>query len=218
MPDKTKASGHYEGRFVAEFLDDGRLVKLVEPFAYVDPFTMRWDVPSAWTVDGASIPQPLWSLVGSPFTGKYRNASVIHDYFCDTKQRPWGAVHRVFYDAMLTSKVGSFRAKLMYAAVCRGGPRWSTKTVNDYEQALEQYLRNSGPGSNRVHFPMRGPEFDDVSSYNRTLTTVTRYPFEDADLKELERELRATDVSVENIPELVETQIRTRNLSPTDVT
>jgi hypothetical protein len=65
---------------------------------------------------------------------------------------------------------------------------------------------------------MRGPEFDDVSSYNRTLTTVTRYPFEDADLKELERELRATDVSVENIPEFVETQIRTRDLSPIDVT
>ena len=58
MRAKGETLGHYEGRFVAEFLDDGRLVKLMEPFAYVDPFTMRWDVPSGWKVDGAPAVTP----------------------------------------------------------------------------------------------------------------------------------------------------------------
>jgi hypothetical protein len=64
-------------------------------------------------------------LIGSPFTGKYRDASVIHDYYCDVHLRHWAAVHRVFYDAMIVSGVSVSRAKLMYGAVYYGGPRWS---------------------------------------------------------------------------------------------
>ncbi|GFO81451.1 DUF1353 domain-containing protein [Methyloceanibacter sp.] len=212
-----KASGHYEGNVVAEFLNDGRLVRLVEPFAYVDPFTMRWDVPSGWEVDGASIPKPLWSLVGSPFVGTYRNASVIHDYYCDTKARPWGAVHRVFYDAMLTSSVHPIRARLMYAAVCWGGPRWSIETVNTYHEALEEYLRNSREGSGRVHRPMLGPEFDDVASYTKTTTKVVQFPFEEDDLSWLEKHLAADEVADDDIPNFVDAQIQRMGLASTEV-
>ncbi|WP_412773782.1 DUF1353 domain-containing protein [Nitrobacter sp.] len=35
-----------------------------------------WSVPAGATVDGASIPQLFWSLLGG------RNASAIHDWFC----------------------------------------------------------------------------------------------------------------------------------------
>jgi len=71
------------------------------------------------TVNGASIPQPLWSLVGSPWTGKYREASVIHDYYCDVRIEPWPAVHRMFYYAMLANGV-TFRRGRMTLAPSRG--------------------------------------------------------------------------------------------------
>jgi hypothetical protein len=59
-----------------------------------------------------------------PYTGRYRDASVIHDYFCATKSRHWKAVHKVFLDGMLARGVEKAQAQLMYLAVYRFGPRW----------------------------------------------------------------------------------------------
>ena len=81
-------------------------------------------MPAGVLVDGASIPSVFWSIIGAPFTGKYREASVIHDHYCETKSRHWKAVHRVFLDGMLASGVNDYQAKLMYLAVYRFGPRW----------------------------------------------------------------------------------------------
>ena len=210
MPSKEIGSlGHYEGKAVAEFLDDGRLVQLKQPFAYVDPFTMRWDVPSGWKVDGASIPKPLWSIVDSPFVGKYRKASIIHDYYCDTRERPWGAVHRVFYDAMLTSKVHPLRAKVMYAAVRWGGPRWESIS-------LVCELQKTKTVGNWTDLPLDQP----IASQGRPPPTsgggelVYHYPFDIDDLRWLENELKAVDVSDQNVPDFVDEQIKARRLRP----
>ena len=110
-------------------------MQLQEPFAYIDPAAMRWDVPSGATVDGASIPRALWTLIGGPFEGKYRDASVVHDWFCDIRTQPWRAVHRMFYNAMLTSGVSEARAKMLYAGVMLGGPKWSENTVSNSQLA-----------------------------------------------------------------------------------
>jgi len=118
-------SDYFVGKVVTEWLDDGRRMKLVEPFAYVDQVGVRWDAPAGWVVDGASIPRAAWSVIGGPFEGKYRNASVIHDVACEQKQRPWPYVHRVLYTAMLAAGVDSINAKIMYAAVYQFGPRWA---------------------------------------------------------------------------------------------
>lgn len=119
----------FTGRLVAEFLDDGRKVRLLENYTYVDPSGAVWKVPKGTVVDGASIPRPFWSAIGGPFEGKYRNASVVHDFFCATRDRAWKAVHRMFYDAMLESGVERSRAKVMYYAVYYFGPRWETVSV-----------------------------------------------------------------------------------------
>jgi Protein of unknown function (DUF1353) len=120
------ASGY--GRFVgtvqAEWLEDGRKMRLLKPFAYVDQFETRWDAPAGSIVDGASIPRLIWTLIGGPFEGKYRNASVVHDVECQVKARPWKAVHRMFYNAMRCGKVGALKAKVMFGAVYHFGPRW----------------------------------------------------------------------------------------------
>lgn len=119
--------GH--GRYVneppqTEWLSDDRRMRLTRPFGYEEENGTSWPVPVGAIVDGASIPQILWSLIGGPLDGLYRQASIIHDYYCDVRTQPWQAVHRVFYEAMLCSGVSEPKAKIMYYAVYSFGPRW----------------------------------------------------------------------------------------------
>ncbi len=116
--------GRFPGDLIVKVLDDGRRMQLAAPFEYIDSRNKKWVVPPGETVDGASIPEALWSTIGGPFSGRYRKASVIHDFFCGYKVRPAKEVHGVFYDAMRTSGVGITKAKLMLFAVLRFGPDW----------------------------------------------------------------------------------------------
>lgn len=117
--------GAYEGTPLSEWLSDGRHMQLKRPFAYIAAGGERWAVPAEAIVDGASIPRPFWSVIGGPFEGQYRDASIVHDYYCDEKSRAWKATHRMFYEAMRCSGVGPVQAKVMFYAVYRFGPRWS---------------------------------------------------------------------------------------------
>ena len=121
--------GRYEGTVQAEWLPGGRTMRLLKPFHYLTPDGQRWTAPAQAVVDGASIPQFAWSIIGGPFEGKYREASVIHDVACDEKKRPWEEVHETFYYGMLASGVDRIIAKIMYAAVYHGGPRWKLDSI-----------------------------------------------------------------------------------------
>lgn len=105
-------------------LADGRKAQLKEPVAYHGADSVSWPVPSGSLLDGASIPQPFWSLIGGPFEGMYRDASIVHDYYCDHHERSWQDTARMFYAAMRCSGVGEIKAKIMFYAVYRFGPRW----------------------------------------------------------------------------------------------
>jgi hypothetical protein len=129
--------GHFLGKFVAEFGDDGRKVTLIEPFAFVDPAGEEWNVPAGAKTDGASVPAALWALY-PPFTGSYRSAAVIHDYYCDNKERTWQDTHKVFYYAMRAAKVDETTAKVMYSAVYLFGPRWGPGTMPGQRNAPAQ--------------------------------------------------------------------------------
>jgi hypothetical protein len=117
--------GRFEQAVKVELLDGGRLVKLLEPVRYVDPCGIYWDAPAGAVVDGASIPRVAWTVIGGPFEGRYRDASVIHDVFCESKSRAWKVVHETFYYAMLARGTPRWQAKVMYAAVYHFGPRWA---------------------------------------------------------------------------------------------
>lgn len=121
---QSAAQGQFVGRVVAEWLPDHRRMKLIEPFEYKEASGRRWPVPKDAVVDGASIPQVFWSIIGGPFEGPYRSPSVIHDYFCDVRRRKHEDVHRVFYDSMLNAGVGQSKAWLMFQAVRQFGPQW----------------------------------------------------------------------------------------------
>ena len=120
--------GHFEGKVVATWLDDGRRMQLTQDFAYIDPGAKKWVAPTESIVDGASIPKPFWPVIGGPFEGLFRNASVVHDVACDKMNEPWQDVHLMFYNACRCGGVDEVKAKLMYAAVYKFGPRWEPAT------------------------------------------------------------------------------------------
>ena len=126
----TAVDGKYYGELLLKPLPDGRNMEVRSDFGYEDPEGTKWPVPKGVKVDGASIPWGLWSLVGGPFEGLYRDASVIHDYYCEVKTRTWKATHRVFYDAMITSGETQIKAKSFYYAVNRFGPRWEIEKAH----------------------------------------------------------------------------------------
>lgn len=120
-------AARYEGRPTVEFLADGRQVKLLTDLTFYDPADTRWAVPAGAIVDGASIPRLFWPIIGAPLDGNYRDASIVHDWYCDRRTRTWQATHRVFYEAMLVSGVPHTKAKIMYFAVRWRGPRWEER-------------------------------------------------------------------------------------------
>ena len=133
--------GHYDGLPAKiALLPDGRRATLIEPIAYSQSEDQSWPVPAGSELDGASIPRVLWSSIGGPFEGKYRDASIIHDHYCQVKSRPWQHTHRMFHDGMRCSGVGKTKAAIMFYAVSRFGPRWPEPTLEVVELAVSASL------------------------------------------------------------------------------
>ena len=40
-------------------------------------------VPKGYRTDGASIPQALWGVIGSPFLPQFITAAIVHDFHCN---------------------------------------------------------------------------------------------------------------------------------------
>ncbi len=172
----TEQKGVFEGKIVVEWLDEegaDRKMKLLHDFAFIDFDSVKWAVPNGWIVDGASIPKVFLSIIGTPFVGNYRKASIVHDYYCDVKTATWQAVHRMFYDACIAAGVGEIKAKLMYAGLYVGAPRWETAKyrirsavgtkkswVPEYNEQrfkeLSQWIEAENPGVSELEERMSG--------------------------------------------------------------
>ena len=116
--------GYYTGDPVTRWNPDGLTMTLLSELRYTDPHGIAWVAPAGSTVNGASIPRSLWSLMGGPFEGKYRDASVLHDVAYEQHRRPWQDCDRMFYNAMRCSGVSAVEAKTMFYALYRFGHHW----------------------------------------------------------------------------------------------
>lgn len=116
--------GRYTGKLILEPAQGGQQMKITLDFGFLDADGKHWPVPSGTSVDGASMPKALWTLLGGRWEGKCREASVVHDYHCAVHSADWQSVHRMFYRAIRASGLSEKGAKLVYAGIYFAGPRW----------------------------------------------------------------------------------------------
>jgi hypothetical protein len=164
--------GTFHGDLITKALDDGRRLELTNPFSFSDPTGKLWSVPVGTVVDGASIPRIFFSVVGGPFDDKYRDASVIHDHFCDKKTEPWEKVHLVFYNGMRAKGVDSIKAKLMYAAVYNFGPKWVQVSPDEPSKLIsgQPVLLNDAKEAVAKFILENDPSIEDINEISRRLT------------------------------------------------
>ncbi|MGA6121604.1 DUF1353 domain-containing protein [Sphingobacterium anhuiense] len=163
----------FVGNVMVQWLDDGRSMKLQKQFGYIDQNGKLWNVPKNTVVDGASIPKAFWTIVGGPYEGKYRNASVVHDHYCVIKTETWQDVHKMFYNACITGGTPVIKAKLMYSAVLAGGPRWEISILKDRTgqkiivdkeanitademKAVKEWIETTNPSIEEINARMEG--------------------------------------------------------------
>ncbi len=122
------SNGTFSGNPRTEWLSDkgdDRDMRVLDAFWYVDPAGRRWDVPPGTVINGASIPRTLWSSVGSPYTGDYRRAALVHDAAVGKEGVPRPEADTMFYFACLCGGCSVLQAKLLYAGVRLGA--WASE-------------------------------------------------------------------------------------------
>ncbi len=105
---------------------------VAQPLNFVDAKGSQWVAPARTLTDGASIPKIFVSIVGEPTSPEYINAAAVHDAYCGVgnetgpmfHRADWQDVHLMFYDGLIVGGTDPKRAKIMFAAVWLGGPRW----------------------------------------------------------------------------------------------
>lgn len=115
-----KHSGTFPGALRVEDVNGTRDWKLLKPFVYLDSFRNEIVVPTSFVWNGASVPRFFWRLFGSPFVGRHRKPSVIHDYLwqealagrCSFRHANWS-----FWDGLRSLGVWRVKAWLMWLAV-----------------------------------------------------------------------------------------------------
>ena len=133
MSKHGKFSGEPEARWLTESDEPDRRMRLLGEFWFSDPRRKELKVPAGYDdMNGASIPRALWSLVGSPYTGDYRRASIVHDKACDDAGEDKGkrrAADRMFYHACREGGCSIRQAIILYVGVRIGAalpdvPSW----------------------------------------------------------------------------------------------
>lgn len=98
-------------------------------------------VKAGFKFDGASIPRAFWWLIGSPFTGKYRKAALLHDALYAAELYEREVCDNKFDEVMEKDGVNWFKRNTMWLAVRAGGGFvWSKHTKESINKA-RKYIR-----------------------------------------------------------------------------
>jgi hypothetical protein len=155
--------GYFGGEVDARWENDGRTMVLLNELRYTDPYGQVWIAPAGSKVDGASIPRAFWTIMGGPFEGKYRKASVLHDVAYEQQRVAPEEADLMFYNAMRASGVGATTAKTMYYVLLRHGRHWKHRQALPASDArrpteinpgevdeIQQWIRSSDPDLNQI--------------------------------------------------------------------
>lgn len=109
--------GEFSGEPVARWITQSpkatdRNMQLTELF-WFERDNRRWSAPANTVTDGG----PLWSILGSPFTGDYRRAAIVHDAACKDTTVPRSEADRLFYYACRAGHCSWLQAVELYIGV-----------------------------------------------------------------------------------------------------
>lgn len=165
--------GAFSGNAVGEFIAGTTPAEyeLREQLVFTDPNGFDWPVPVGARVNGASIPSLFWTFIGSPFDTKYIRASVIHDHYCDMKNRTTHETNRAFYYGLRTDGVDPATANQMLWAVETFGPKW---IIEQRQVSREVCVQSGGTDvcetvTESVPFPVLQPQIDLADPVIRSL-------------------------------------------------
>lgn len=125
---------------------NSREMILEEDFYYIDPESRKWNAPKGSHLNGATIPMALWNTIGSPYVGKYRRASVVHDVGVgelgnpDVSEEQRKKADRMFYHACRYDGCSKHFAGMLYTGVRLGtwisglSPKKSSTFGGDIEE------------------------------------------------------------------------------------
>jgi hypothetical protein len=123
------SNGEFSGNPKTMWLSDrgdDRDMQVLEDFWFIDQGGRRWEVAAGTVINGASIPRTLWSSVGSPYTGNYRRAALVHDAALARAGVARAEADAMFYSACLAGGCSQLQAKMLYAGVRLGA--WASNT------------------------------------------------------------------------------------------
>jgi hypothetical protein len=98
-------------------------------------------ISKGFLFDGASIPKPFWSVVGSPFEPDLMVAALIHDWLYWTRLISKDKADNYLKIALLADGVGTARANVIYRAVWAFG-KPAYKEGPDVPQGSKWHLVN----------------------------------------------------------------------------
>lgn len=103
-----------------------RKCKLTYDLRYKDPLNIVWKADANDVTDGATIPSWAQPIIGDPYDPHFVKPAAIHDHYCEEihRVRGWRETHKMFYYGLRNQGVSELKAKVMYAAILVGGPKW----------------------------------------------------------------------------------------------
>jgi len=114
--------------------EGGPRYQVMRDWYFTDLSGEKWAVKHGYIYDGASIPTisgALWAATFSKFDPRVMRSALAHDWLCDVK--PEGTTSNgaadLFGHMLLEDGCGSWRVKMMVAAVKAFGPQWELTDV-----------------------------------------------------------------------------------------
>ncbi len=111
-------SGLAYNQLSGNWLSDNIHFKLDRDFTVTEIKTGRkWTAPRGYKSDGTSTPGWAQPLIGGKFRPDFIEAAVIHDYYCETKERTQKDTHKIFALILKAEGVPWWKRTLMHQAV-----------------------------------------------------------------------------------------------------
>jgi hypothetical protein len=77
--------------------------------------------PEGYEWNGASVPAPLWPIIGSPFDPRFMAPALVHDRVYETGEIPRKDADKLLRKLLIHNKVVEDLAQTMYYGVRVGG-------------------------------------------------------------------------------------------------